>query len=185
MALFTLWLPILLSSVFVFVVSSIIHTALPWHKNDYPKLPMEEKAMDALRPLNLPPGDYMVPRAANMKDYRTPEFLEKLKKGPVMILTVLKNGQSSMAGNLVGWFLYSLAVSILTGYVLARVLAEVQVFRHVFRMAAVISFLGYSAALWQMSIWYRRKWSITIKSTIDGLIYALITAATFSWLWSM
>jgi hypothetical protein len=56
-----LWLPILLSSVIVFVVSSVIHTVLPWHKNDYPRIPNEEKVMDALRPLAIPPGDYMVP----------------------------------------------------------------------------------------------------------------------------
>jgi hypothetical protein len=30
-------------------------------------------------------------------------------------------------------------------------------------------------ALWQMSIWYRRAWSITLKATVDGLIYALLT----------
>jgi len=35
----SLWLPILLSSVFVFLVSSLIHMATPWHKGEYPKLP--------------------------------------------------------------------------------------------------------------------------------------------------
>jgi hypothetical protein len=34
-----------------------------------------------------------------------------------------------------------------------------------------------------MSIWYSRAWINTIKSTIDGLIYALLTAGTFGWLW--
>jgi hypothetical protein len=47
----------------------------------------------------------------------------------------------------------------------------------------VSSLIGNSMALWQMSIWYRRAWSITIKATVDGLIYALLTAATFGWLW--
>jgi hypothetical protein len=47
----------------------------------------------------------------------------------------------------------------------------------------VTSFLGYTAALWQMSIWYRRSWLTTIKITIDGLIYGAITAVTFGWLW--
>ena len=35
----SLWLPILLSSVLVFVVSSVIHVLTPWHKGDYPQLP--------------------------------------------------------------------------------------------------------------------------------------------------
>ncbi|MFL5609195.1 MAG: hypothetical protein ACJ78G_00640, partial [Gemmatimonadaceae bacterium] len=57
-----LWLPILLSAIFVFIVSSIIHMASPWHKNDYPKLANEDQFRNALRPLAIPPGDYMVPR---------------------------------------------------------------------------------------------------------------------------
>ena len=55
-----LWLPILLSAVIVFVVSSIIHMASPWHKNDYPRMPNEDQVRSALRPLAIPPGDYMV-----------------------------------------------------------------------------------------------------------------------------
>ena len=49
-AVVALWLPILLSSVIVFVVSSIIHMLSPWHKSDYPKLANQDQVMDALRP---------------------------------------------------------------------------------------------------------------------------------------
>ena len=34
-----------------------------------------------------------------------------------------------------------------------------------------------------MWIWYRRSLLTTIKSSVDGLIYALLTAGTFGWLW--
>jgi hypothetical protein len=44
------------------------------------------------------------------------------------------------------------------------------------------AFIAYSFALWQRSIWYRRAWSTTIKATVDGLIYAPLTAGTFGWL---
>jgi hypothetical protein len=74
-----LWLPILLSAVVVFVVSSIIHMALPWHKNDYPKIPNEDAVRAALRPLNIPPGSYMVRRPSSQKEMGSPEFLEKMK----------------------------------------------------------------------------------------------------------
>ena len=73
-----LWLPILLSAVVVFVVSSIIHTLLPWHKSDYPKVPNEDKFRDAIGPLAIPPGDYMVPRPSSRADVRSPEFAEKM-----------------------------------------------------------------------------------------------------------
>jgi len=181
--LHVLWLPILLSSVIVFVASSLIHMALPWHGNDYPKMPNEEKAMDALRPLAIPPGDYMVPRPSSRGDLRSPEFLEKVNKGPVMVLTVMPNGMMSMGRSLVLWFLYLIVVGIFSAYVTGRALPAGASFRHVFRFAGTVAFLGYSMALWQMSIWYRRAWSITIKATVDGLIYALLTAATFGWLW--
>ena len=46
-----------------------------------------------------------------------------------------------------------------------------------------LSFAGYSLALLQNSIWLGRSWSTTLKSVFDGLVYALITAGTFGWLW--
>jgi hypothetical protein len=181
--LHVLWLPILLSSIFVFLASSIIHMALPWHKSDYTKIPNEDRFMDALRPLAIPPGDYMVPRPASMQDMKSPEFAEKMKKGPVMVLTVMPNEVTSMGRNLGLWFLYIVVVSIFAGYVAGRALPEGAEYLHVFRFAGTIAFVGYSLALWQLSIWYRRAWSTTIKATVDGLIYALVTAGTFGWLW--
>lgn len=46
-----------------------------------------------------------------------------------------------------------------------------------------MAFLGYVPGLWQDSIWYGRKWSTTLKNTLDGIVYALLTAGTFGWLW--
>lgn len=178
-----LWLPVLLSSVFVFILSSIIHMASPWHKSDYPKMANEEKVLDALRPLAIPPGDYMIPRPSSRQEMRSPEFMEKVKRGPVMIMTVWQGGGMSMKRNLILWFLYTVVVGIFSGYVAGRALPPGSDYLHVFRFAGVTAFLAYSAALWQMSIWYNRAWSTTMKITVDGLIYALFTAGTFGWLW--
>ena len=178
-----LWLPILLSSVIVFVVSSVIHMASPWHKSDYPKVPNEDKVMDALRPLGSPPGDYMVPRPSSRQEMRSPEYIDKMKKGPVMMLTVWPNGSTPMGRNLVLWFLYAAVVGLFAAYVAGRALPVGADYLHVFRFVGVAAFLGYSIALWQLSIWYRRALSTTIKATVDGLIYALFTAGTFGWLW--
>ena len=178
-----LWLPILLSAVIVFVVSSIIHMLLPWHKSDYPKVPEEDKLMDALRPLAVPPGDYMIPRASSMQDMRSPEFAAKLQKGPVLILTMMPNGPFAMGKSLVFWFLYSLVIGIFAAYVASRALPAGADYLRVFQLTGVTAFIAYSLALWQMSIWYRRAWRITLKATVDGLIYALLTAGTFGWLW--
>jgi len=181
--LHTLWLPILLSSVFVFSASSIIHMLSPWHKSDYPKMPNEDKVMEALRPFAIPPGDYMVPRPSTRQDLRSPEFNEKLNKGPVMVLTVMPNGPMAMGRSLVLWFLYLLVVGVFSAYAAGRALPHGAPYLHVFRFTGAVAFVGYSLALWQMSIWYRRAWITTIKATVDGLIYALLTAGTFGWLW--
>jgi hypothetical protein len=179
----SLWLPIVLSSVIVFVASSVIHMVLPWHKSDYPKLPNEDQVMNALRPLGIPPGDYVMPRAASQQDMRSPEFIEKMKKGPVVMMTVLPNGPTGMAKNLTQWFLFSVVMGVFAAYVAGRALPPGSPYLPVFRFAGVAAFLGYAGALWPFSIWYRRAWTTTIKATIDGLIYALLTAGTFGWLW--
>lgn len=178
-----LWLPILLSAVFVFLVSSVIHMAPLWHKHDYPRMPNEDAVRDALRPLAIPPGDYMVPRAQDMAEMKSAAFTDKLKQGPVVMFTVMPNGPMSMGRNLAMWFAYSLVVSVFSAYVAGRALSQGSPYLSVFRFAGVTAFAAYTLALWQMSIWYRRAWSITVKSTVDGLIYALVTAGTFGWLW--
>ena len=182
-ALTILWLPILLSAVFVFVLSSIIHMALPWHKGDYRKVPGEDQLRDAVGPLAIPPGDYMVPRCDSMQEMRSPGFKEKIKQGPVLMLTVYPNGQMAIGKSLALWFVYLVAVSAFAAYVTGHALPAGASYRPVFRFAGVTAFLAYAGALWQMSIWYRRSWGTTLRATIDGLIYAGVTAGTFGWLW--
>lgn len=178
-----LWTPILLSAVVVFIVSSIIHMLSPWHKNDYKIIPEEDKVLDALRTFNIPPGDYMAPMASSMEDMKSPEFAEKMKKGPIVIITVKPNGMWKMGPTMFLWFLYSVVVGFFAAYIASRALPLGADYLQVFRFVGASAFMGYSFALWQMTIWYGRSWSTTIKSTIDGLLYALLTAGVFGWLW--
>ena len=124
-----------------------------------------------------------MPRPSSMKECKTPEYNEKMKKGPVMMLSVWANEPAKMGKSLILWFLYCLGVGLFAAYVAGRALPVGAQYLQVFRFAGVAAFLGYSVALWQLSIWYNRPWSTTIKVTIDGLIYALLTAGTFGWLW--
>ena len=182
-ALASLWLPILLSAVIVFVVSSIVHMAMPWHKNDYARMPDEERVRAALRPFAIPPGDYMVPRPATREELRTQEFVARVNEGPNLVVTVLPNGPLAWGRNLAMWFVYLVVVAVFAGYVAGRALPPGTHYLVVFRFVGTTAFIGYALALWQMSIWYRRSWSTTVKATIDGLIYALLVAGTFGWLW--
>lgn len=178
-----LWLPIILSAVVVFIVSAVIHMVTPWHKSDYKKIPDEGKVLDALRPFSIPPGDYMAPMASSMQDMKSPEFADKLKKGPVLIATVRPNGMSNMGQSLSLWFLYSVVVGFFAAYIASHALPAGAHYLQVFRFIGATAFMGYTFALWQFSIWFGRSCVTTIKATIDGLLYSLITAGIFGWLW--
>jgi hypothetical protein len=179
----SLWLPILLSAVFVFVTSSLVHMVFGYHANDYRKLPEEDAVANALRKLNIPPGQYMMPCAGSPKEMKSPEFQAKVKKEPRAILTIWGSGQLSMAPNLIQWFVYSLVVGIVAAYVAGRALETGASYLAVFRFVGVTAFACYAIAGWQESIWFKRSWSTTLKNTFDGLIYALLTAGIFGWLW--
>ena len=178
-----LWLPILLSSIIVFLVSSVIHMASPWHKGDYPRLQNEDELRAALRPLAIPPGDYMVPRAASNEDMRSAEFKAKYARGPVMVVTVWPSGSQSIGRSLILWFAYCLVAGGFTAYIVGNALPAGATYMQVFKGATAAGFACYALGLWQMSIWYRRAWSATIKASVDGLIYASLTAGMLGWLW--
>lgn len=177
-------LPVLVAAVLVFVASSVIHMALPWHKNDYPRLANQDAVMDALRPLGLKPGDYMIPRPDRRGDMSSPEFREKMTRGPVAVFTVMPSGQFGMGRGLGLWFIFLLVVSALVALLAASSgLGAGSDMHPRFHVVALAAFLAYVAGIWPMSIWYRRGWGLTVKATVDGFIYALITAGVFVWLW--
>ena len=182
-SLMSLWLPILLSAVFVFVASSVIHMVLPYHHSDYRKLPGEDETMDALRRLNIPPGDYMMPRPGGGVDMRSPEFTAKMARGPVAMMTVMQPGAMNMGKNLAQWFVYALVVNLFSGYIASRAVGPGTDYLEVFRFVSTSAFMGYSLALIPFSIWYQRNWMTTWKSVFDGLVYACVAAGVFGWLW--
>lgn len=179
----SLWLPILVSAALVFAVSSVIHMLLPYHRGDYSRLPDEDKILEDLQKYSIPPGEYSVPYAADSKERNAPAFAEKVKKGPVAFLAVAKNEMPGMGTTMLLWFIYTVVVGILTAYITSRAVDPGAQYLSVFRFAGATAFIAYTVALWQDSIWFRRKWSTTIKNTLDGLIYALLTAGVFGWLW--
>ena len=182
----SLWLPIVLSAVAVFVVSSLIHMVLGYHKNDFQEVPNETAVMNALRPFNIPPGEYGMPRPKGMAEMKSPEFQEKWRQGPVAFFTIFPNSDApGMGAQLFAWFIYALVISVFAAYIAGRALGPGADYLQVFRFAGATAFLGYGAALWQQTIWYKRKLSTTIKSTFDALIYGFVTAGFFGWLWPM
>jgi len=179
----SLWLPILLSAVLVFVMSAVIHMVLPYHRTDFEALGAEDQVMDALRAAGVQPGEYMFPYAGSPDRLKDPEFLAKAQRGPVGMLTTWSGETFGMGKQLLQWFLYCVVISGFAAYVAGRALDPGADYLSVFRFSGSAAFGAYALGLPQASIWFRRKWSSTAKSMFDGLVYALLTAGAFGWLW--
>lgn len=181
-SLTALWLPILLSAVIVFVASSVIHMVLPYHRSNYKQLPEEDKLRAALRSAGLQPGLYMFPFCTH-KDMKSPAHQEKYKEGPVGMLTVFPSGPPAMSKFLGLWFVYCLLIGFFTAYLTGRTVAFGAHYLVVFRVAGTAAFMSYGLANLSNGIWKGQPWSVVLKETFDGLVYGLLTAGTFGWLW--
>ena len=178
-----LWLPVLVAALIVFFASFIMHMVFGYHKSDYRQLPDEDRVTDALRNAGVTRGpNYFFPYC-KFEEMKSPSVIEKFKRGPVGLLTVLPSGPPAMGKNMVQWFLYCVVISIFAAYLSGRLLAPETVFLQVFRVVGTVAFLGYGAAHAQESIWSGRSWVVTFKHLFDSAIYGLLTAAAFGWLW--
>lgn len=183
LSLTELWLPILLSAVFVFVVSSILHMVIPIHKGDFKKIPGEDKVLEEMRTQGVQPGSYMFPCAGSMKEMCSPEMVEKCKLGPVGFLTVVPSGPPGMRKNLMQWFVYSILIGVFVAYAAMLGLGRGAAYLPVFRVTGAIAILGYAIGALPDAIWKGQSWGITLKFVFDGVVYGLVTAGTFGWLW--
>lgn len=179
-----LWLPILLSAVFVFIASSIINMALKfWHMPDYRGLSNEDEVAAAMRKGGITPGAYMIPYCQGPEAMKEPAMQEKLKQGPVANINVRASGPMNLGAFLGQWFGLCLFVSIACAALAAPVLPAQPQPHAVFHTVGVAALLGYSFGEITNAIWRGQPWGVTIKYFIDGIVYALITAGTFCWLW--
>jgi hypothetical protein len=177
----SLLIPIIVSAAGVFIASSIIHMFLGYHASDFTAVPDEDAVRAALR--SIPPGEYGVPWAGSMEAMGSAEFRQRMKEGPVVLMTVSAGAEPTMRKELAAWFVYCLVVGVFAAYVAGRALGPGASYLDVFRFTGVTAFAGYALAQWQSTIWYRRSTVTSLKNTFDGLIYALVTAGVFGWLW--
>ena len=182
-SLASLWLPILLSAVLVFVVSALVHMVLPIHRKDFAQLPGEANVLEAMRKENVASGDYVFPCPQSMKEMKSPEMMKKYEQGPVGFLTIIPSGPPAMGASLVQWFVYSLVVGVFIAYLASRTLIAGTEYLQVFRVAGTAAFLAYAGTQPVQSIWGKRKWSTTAKHVMDGFLYALVTAGAFAGFW--
>ena len=76
-----------------------------------------------------------------------------------------------------------LTARMAVAYITGRTHSPGAPFGEVFCVAATVSFCCYVVALWQNWIWWGQSTRFTITYSLDGIIFALITGATFGWRW--
>jgi hypothetical protein len=182
-ALLDLWFPILLSAVFVFIASSVLHMVLPIHKSDMKQLPGEGDVLEAMRSQSVTPGEYMFPCPADMKDMESPEFIAKQEQGPVGFMVVVPNGPYGMGKALLQWFVYSIVVAAFVAHIASFSLDPGASFKAVFHVTASLAILAHAVAQVPNAIWKGVSWTTTGKFVFDGLIYGVVTGLAFGWLW--
>jgi hypothetical protein len=181
-SLFSLWLPILLSAVVVFIAAFLAWKVLPHHRSDWVPVPNEDSLLQTMRGMSLERGQYIFPHALTPEGAKAEGAQEKMKQGPVGSLVIW--GKSDPRKNLLFYFLFCLGVSLMVAYVGYAVgITEGAAKLHVFRVLGTVAFLAYSAAEIPHAIWFGHTWSSVWKSVIDGLVFGWLTGAVFALLW--
>ena len=178
-----LWLPILLSAIAVWVASAVMWTVMPHHRSDWGKLPDEDAARRALTPQGLVPGQYSIPYAVSHKDLQDPETTRKLEEGPVGILTVVPSGVPTMGSKIILSVVFYFVITIVVAYLASRTLDPGAEYLAVFRVTGTVAWLAYGTATVPDAIWFGRPWSGIAKGLGDALVFGLLTAGFFGWLW--
>lgn len=181
--LMELWLPILVSAAIVFVASSIIWMALPIHKNDYKGAAAAEgPLLDTLRAAALKPGVYMLPWCNGGKD-NAEATKAKMAAGPWAMIYVMK-GNCGMGRTLGLWFVHLVIVGVFVAYVASHAnLGPAPHYLSVFRVVGAAALLAHAGYALPMCIWHAHPWSLLPGKLFDAVVYSLLTAGTFAWLW--
>ena len=179
----SLWIPVLVSAVVVFVTSSVMHMVLKYHKSDYLQLPNEDAVRETIGKGRLAPGLYVTPYCSDMKQMSEPATKAKYDQGPVAHMTILPNGLPNMSKYLGLWFAYSVLVSFVTAYVARQTLLPGADGFLVMRVTGTVAFAAYGVSVMSDSIWKGQPWMVTAKFMLDGAIYSVLTALTFRLLW--
>lgn len=182
-ALGLLWLPILVAAVLVFIASSLIWMVLQVHKNDWARLPDEDAFAETLNAQDPPPGEYSFPHAASAEDWKSEAWQKKFQRGPVGFLTLKPAGEMAMGKNMTFWLIYILVIEVFVAYLAGRTLPAGADYLAVFRVAGTAAVLGFAGAVAPEAIWMGRRWRNVLKGIGDGIVYALLTAGAFGWLW--
>ncbi len=119
----SLWLPILLSAVGVWLMSFLV-----WVRPSAPQ--------------NLEPGLYNIPNVLSWDELKKPDVVKKFKEGPNAFITVLPKGVPTMGKKMLLSFVQNLFVAVLVAYMAGRTLSAGSEYLAVFRVAGTTAWVA-------------------------------------------
>jgi hypothetical protein len=179
----TLWMPILVSGLAVFVMSALVWTALPHHRKEFHGLPNDDAVLGAIRGGKPSPGLYMTPFFGSQEARGTAEAKAKMEAGPMAFITVMPGGNRSMGPMMAQSAVANLLIASFVAYLAYHTLPAGAEYLTVFRITGTATFMAYGLAHIPDSIWFGRPWTSYLLGAFDALLYALIAGGIFGWLW--
>lgn len=170
-------LPIVVSSVVIFLLSFAIRMATPLHDGDYGQLPNEAVVMQISE--QIPGGRYIYPWASRA-DAMSPEFQERYEQGPRGMMVVYDEPLNFPAA--LGFtFLFYLVAGAFVAFLASKAILAGAAFAAVFKFTAVAAFAAHGLGWLPQMIWYQDI--ALVPTMVDSILFALATGAVFGLMW--
>lgn len=182
-SLMQLWLPIVIATILAWISSSLIHILLKYHNADYQRLDNEADVAAAIGAGSPQKGVHSIPYCIDMKEMADPALQKKFSDGPVAFVTVFDNGMPNMPKLIGQQIIFFLIGCTLIAYCATLSLTAGTPYMEVFRLVSAIGFLTFGWGQVPFGIWYGHRWATVGRFLLDALIYGLIVAGVFAWLW--
>lgn len=177
------WIPIVVAAVVVHFGGFVMWMVMPHHRGDWVALPDEDGVLAALRKSGAGAGQYNFPYCHTRNAMKDEAWMAKAEAGPMGFLVLGPPGRPQMGGKLGQFFLYTLGVSFMVAYLAVHTLPAGAPYLPVFRVVGTAATLAYSVAIIPGAIWFSRTWGSTLREVLDGVVFGLLTAGVFAWLW--
>lgn len=178
-----LWQPILLATLLCFMMSAIVWMFGPHHKKEFKGPPNTDGIMDLLRQGNVEAGAYMFPFGDRANKAEFEASMKKFAEGPAGLMYIFPKGKMNMGKMMGQQIVFFLLVNVMLAFIGHRIGLDQRSYLHVFKTVGAIAFMTYAVGSAPESIWFGRPWKSYLLTGFDGVLYALVTAGTFGWLW--
>lgn len=172
-----LWLPVLIATAAVFILSFLAWAVLPHHKPDMKEHPDADAFAEHIKASNVPPGNYYFPA------YGTPkEPGPHIKTGPWGNINIYPAGPN-MPRNMIVTIASLFVITVFVGYITGQACQPGEGASRVFQIAMTTAVLCHVFGGTLNGIWFGKRLRFFLTDAIDGLVYSAATGAVFALMW--